>query len=171
MTTHFSTQAVHAGEERRKPFGAITTPIVQTSTYTFRDSAEILDFMQAKATGAGCERHEYGRYSNPTQSEAENKLAALEGGEVALLFASGMAAITTAMATLLSAGDHLVLFQDCYHRTREFARTFLARWGIETTLLNAAEPAALESAIRPSTRLIFCAVSYTHLTLPTNREV
>ncbi|HSJ57060.1 MAG TPA: aminotransferase class I/II-fold pyridoxal phosphate-dependent enzyme [Anaerolineae bacterium] len=156
MTTHFSTQAVHAGEEKQKPYGAITTPIVQTSTYTFRDTAEILAFMQAKAEGASPVRHEYGRYSNPTQSEAEQKLAALEGGEQALLFASGMAAITTAMAALLSAGDHLVLFQDCYHRTREFARAFLSRWGIETTLLSAAEPAALAGAIRPNTRLIFC---------------
>jgi cystathionine gamma-synthase len=52
MTNHFSTQAVHAGEEKRKPYGALTTPIVQTSTYTFEDTAEILDFMRRKADGA-----------------------------------------------------------------------------------------------------------------------
>jgi cystathionine gamma-synthase len=151
-----STLAVHGGETERKPYGALTVPIVQTSTYTFADTAEILEFMQAKAAGDGRVRDEYGRYSNPTQAVAEAKLAALEGAEGALLFASGMAAITTTMATLLSAGDHLVLIRDCYHRTREFALTFLQRWGIETTLLPAAEAASLPGAVRPETRLIFC---------------
>ena len=136
MTKHFSTQAVHAGEEKRKPYGALTTPIVQTSTYTFEDTAEILDFMHRKEAGDLLVRDEYGRYSNPTQSAAERKLAALEGGERALLFASGMCAITTTMLTLLSSGDHVVMVSDCYHRTREFALTFLSRWGITTTLTN-----------------------------------
>ena len=155
MTDHFSTQAVHAGEEKRKPYGAVTTPIVQTSTYTFTDTAEILDFMHRKAAGDLPVRDEYGRYSNPTQSAAERKLAALEGGGRALLFASGMCAITTTMATLLSSGDHLVMVSDCYHRTREFALTFLSRWGIETTLVPVDQPDALAAAIRPNTRLIF----------------
>jgi cystathionine gamma-synthase len=155
MTDHFSTQAVHAGEEKRKPYGAVTTPIVQTSTYTFTDTAEILDFMQRKAAGDLPVRDEYGRYSNPTQSAAERKLAALEGGGRALLFASGMCAITTTMATLLSSGDHLVMVSDCYHRTREFALTFLSRWGIETTLVPVDQPDALAAAIRPNTQLIF----------------
>ena len=155
MTDHFSTQAVHAGEEKRKPYGAVTTPIVQTSTYTFTDTAEILDLMQRKAAGDLPVRDEYGRYSNPTQSAAERKLAALEGGGRALLFASGMCAITTTMATLLSSGDHQVMVSDCYHRTREFALTFLSRWGIETTLVPVDQPDALAAAIRPNTRLIF----------------
>ena len=152
---HFSTQAVHAGEDKRKPYGALTTPIVQTSTYTFENTAEILDFMYRKAAGDQTVRDEYGRYSNPTQSAAEHKIASLEGGEKALLFASGMCAITTSMLTLLSSGDHLVMVNDCYHRTREFALTFLSRWGIETTMVPVDEPAALAAAIRPTTRLIF----------------
>ena len=155
MTNHFSTQAVHAGEERRKPYGALTTPIVQTSTYTFEDTAEILDFMRRKADGATPVRDEYGRYSNPTQSAAERKIAALEGGERALLFASGMCAITTTMLTLLSSGDHVVMVSGCYRRTREFALSFLSRWGIETTLVPIDEPDELAAAIRPTTRLIF----------------
>lgn len=155
MIDRFSTQAVHAGEERRKPYGALTTPIIQTSTYTFRDSAEILDFMRRKAEGAASVRDEYGRYSNPTQSAAERKLAALEGGERALLFASGMTAITTTMAALLSSGDHLVMVEDCYHRTREFALSFLSRWGIETTLVRPGDPAAFAEAVQPNTRLLF----------------
>jgi len=155
MKRHFSTQAVHAGETKRKPYGAVTTPIVQSSTYTFEDTAEILDFMQRKAAAEWPVRDEYGRYSNPTQTVVEGKLATLEGGERALLFASGMSAITTTMATLLSSGDHLVMVKDCYHRTREFALTFLERWGIATTLVPAGDPAALAAAMRSNTRLVF----------------
>jgi len=155
MTSRLSTQAVHAGEERRKPYGALTTPIVQTSTYTFRDTAEIMDFMQCKAAGRAPLRDEYGRYSNPTQSAAERKIAVLEGGERALLFASGMCAITTTVLALLSSGDHLVMVSGCYRRTREFALTYLSRWGIETTFVPIDQPAALAEAIRPTTRLVF----------------
>jgi len=155
MTDHFSTQAVHAGEEKRKPYGALTTPIIQTSTYTFEDTAEILDFMHRKEANDPGVRDEYGRYSNPTQSTAERKIAALEGGERALLFASGMCAITTTMLALLSSGDHLVMASDSYRRTREFALAFLNQWGIETTLVQIDQPAALAAAIRPTTRMIF----------------
>jgi len=155
MTTHFSTQAVHAGEEKRKPYGALTTPIVQTSTYTFDDTAEIVDFMERKAAGELPVRDEYGRYGNPTQRAAERKIAALEGGERSLLFASGMCAVTTTLLTLLSGGDHVVMVSGCYRRTREFALTFLARWGIETTLVPIDRPAELAAAVRPDTRVIF----------------
>jgi len=86
MTDQFSTQAVHAGEERPKPHGALTTPIVQTSTYTFQDTAEILDFMRRKEAGDELQRVDYGRYGNPTQNAVESKMASLEGGERALLF-------------------------------------------------------------------------------------
>ncbi|MBN1483877.1 MAG: aminotransferase class I/II-fold pyridoxal phosphate-dependent enzyme [Chloroflexia bacterium] len=155
MSEHFSTQSVHAGEQRPKPYGAITTPIVQTSTYTFTDTASIVEFMQQKAAGQQ-HRDEYGRYSNPTQRTVEAKIAALEGGETALLFASGMAAITTTMLTLLSSGDHLVFIQDCYRRTREFVGSYLSRWGIESTGIPADQAPNLEQALRPHTRLIFC---------------
>jgi len=155
VTTHFSTQAVHAGEERRKPHGALTTPIVQTSTYVFEDTAEIRAFMQRKSTGDPREREEYGRYGNPTQSAVEGKIAALEGGEQALLFASGMNAITTTLLTLLSGGDHMVIVDGCYRRTRQFAREFLPRWGVETTTVPIDDEAALAEAIRPTTRVIF----------------
>jgi cystathionine gamma-synthase len=155
MNSQFSTQAVHAGEERRKPYGALTTPIVQTSTYTFEDSAEILEFMHDKAAGDVPSRTDYGRYGNPTQSTVERKVAALEGGERALLFASGMCAITTTLGALLSAGDHLIMVRDAYHKTREFATTFLTRWGIETTFVPIDDPDAMSEAIRPTTRVIF----------------
>jgi cystathionine gamma-synthase len=155
VTTHFSTQAVHAGEEKRKPYGAITTPIVQTSTYTFEDTAEILDFMRRKEAGDPKKRDEYGRYSNPTQSVVERKIAVLEGGERCLLFGSGMSATTTAMLALLSSGDHLVMVSGVYRRTSDFARDFLNRWGIETTFVPIDDPVALAEAVRPNTRMIF----------------
>jgi cystathionine gamma-synthase len=154
MAVKLATQAVHGGEERRKPYGALTTPVVQSSTFTFRDTAEILDFMQAKEQGAA-NRDEYGRYSNPTQTAAELKLATLEGGEQALLFASGMSAISTTLLTLLSTGDHLLLARDTYHRTKELAGSILSRLGIETTLVPVDQPEAIRQAIRPNTRLLF----------------
>ena len=152
---HFSTQAVHAGEEKRKPYGALTTPIIQTSTYTFEDTAEILAFMHSKANNAPDVRDEYGRYSNPTQSAAERKVATLEGGERSLLFASGMCAITTTLLALLSSGDHVVMVSGVYRRTHEFAHSYLSRWGIEVTFVAIDDLDALVGAIRPTTRLIF----------------
>lgn len=155
MTSGLSTQAVHAGEAKRKPYGALTMPIVQTSTYTFENTAEILDFMQRKADNATEIRDEYGRYSNPTQAAVERKIAALEGAEQGVLFASGMSAITTTMLALLSCGDHLVMVSGVYHRTDEFARCFLSRWGIESAVVPIDDPAALNAAIRPNTRMVF----------------
>jgi cystathionine gamma-synthase len=155
MAQSLSTQAVHAGEGRRKPYGALTTPIVQTSTYTFESTAEVLEFVRRKEAGERPLRDEYGRYSNPTQSAAEGKIAALEGGEQALLFASGMSAIATTILTLLGRGGHMVMVGGVYRRTRDLATTFLPRWGIETTFVPIDDPAALAAAIRPNTRLIF----------------
>ncbi len=154
MADCFSTQVVHAGEEKRKPYGALATPIVQTSTYAFENTAEILGFMQRKAAG-DVARDEYGRYGNPTQRAAERKIAALEGGDLALLFASGMCAITTTLLTLLSQGDHMILVSGSYRRTHEFARTMLPRWGVEVTTVPIDDFQALSGAIRPATRLIF----------------
>jgi cystathionine gamma-synthase len=166
MTTHngsernraaeaaFSTLTVHGGEERRKPYGALTTPIVQTSTYTFEDTAQILEFMRRKDAGHLPVRDEYGRYSNPTQSTAERKIAALEGGERALLFASGMNAITTTLLTVLSDGDHLVMVDGVYRRTEQFVREFLPRWGIDATFVSIDDAPGLAAAIRPNTRVI-----------------
>jgi cystathionine gamma-synthase len=171
MTRHFSTQAVHAGEERRKPYGALTTPIVQTSTYTFEDTDEIVDMMTRKAArkaareaareidhGAAEDidvRDEYGRYGNPTQRAAERKLAALEGGEQALLFSSGMAAISTTMLALLSSGEHAIVISDCYRRTRDLALDYMRRWGIEVTLVSIREQETIAAAVQSNTRLVF----------------
>jgi cystathionine gamma-synthase len=146
----FSTRAVHAGEAREKAGNAVTTAIFQTATYAFRDSHELIEYMEGHI-----EREEYGRYGNPTQRVVERKLAALDGGEGALLFSTGMCAITTTLLAMLARGSHLVLTEDGYRRTRQFCRTLLQRLGIEYTFVETGNYDALEAAIRPHTRLIF----------------
>src|SRR4030067_3086616 len=91
MTTgcSFSTRAVHAGQARPKPYHSLTTPIVQTSTFTFADTTDLVDFMEAHLWGDETERTEYGRYGNPTLAAVERKLADLDSGQAALLFSSG----------------------------------------------------------------------------------
>jgi len=156
MTGHygFSTRAVHAGEARVKPYHALTTPIVQSSTFTFDNTADVVNFMEARMWGDETERTEYGRYGNPTVAAVERKLAELDGGEAALLFSSGMAAVTTTLLTLLAAGTHVVMTDDCYRRTRQFITKFLHRYGVEVTQVPVGDYEALEAAIRPDTRVI-----------------
>lgn len=99
------------------------------------------------------ERQEYGRYGNPTAREVEKRNAALDGAEDALLFASGMAAVTTSLLALVKAGDHVVLFRDAYRRTRQFVVGTLARFGVEHTLVEPGSLEGLRQAFRPRTRL------------------
>ena len=81
------------------------------------------------------EREEYGRYGNPTVRELERRVAALEGAEDGVAFSSGMAAMTTAILASVKAGEHVVLFRDCYRRIRQLVTTVLPRFGIEHTTL------------------------------------
>jgi len=144
-----STLAVHAGEPRQKPGHALATPIIQTATFTFTDTQELKDHFDGKI-----ERVEYGRYGNPTQRIAETKLAALEGAGDCLLFASGMAAMTTTLFAMLSRGTHVVVTDDSYRRTRQFLNQTLHRYGIEVSTVPAGDYDALEDAIRPTTRVL-----------------
>ncbi len=145
-----STLAVHGGEPREKAAHAITTPIHQTSTYVFRDTAELCDYMDGKL-----DRMEYGRYGNPTTRAAELKLAALDHAEDALLFPSGMGAITTTVMALTKAGDHIILTSDSYRRTRQFCLQIMAKFGVETSIVDPRDYDALEKAITPKTKLLF----------------
>jgi cystathionine gamma-synthase len=147
-----STHSVHAGDDKRKAFDALPTPIVQTATYSFADTAEIVAYTEGRHPNE--DRGEYGRYGNPTVRAVEKRLAALEGTEDAVLFASGMAAVTTTLFALLRGGQHVVLFRDCYRRTLEFVTDVLARFGVTHTLLDRGDLAALEGALRPETRLV-----------------
>ncbi len=144
-----STLSVHGGESRPKPAHALTTPIVQTATYAFANTQELKDHFDGKI-----ERVEYGRYGNPTQRVAEAKLAALENAGECLLFASGMAAMTTSLFAMLSRGTHVVVTDDSYRRTRQFLNQTLSRYGIEVSTVPAGDYEALEDAIKPTTRVL-----------------
>ena len=144
-----STLAVHAGEARQKLADSITDPIVCASTFTFENTQSVIDYIEQKQP-----REEYGRYGNPGEKIVEEKLASLEGGEEALLFASGMAAIVGLFMSKLNAGDEVVFFDECYHRSREFCSKHLARFGVVTRQVPACDYDAMEAAITPNTRLL-----------------
>jgi len=144
-----STAAVHAGEARQKLADAITDPIVSASTYTFPDTRSILDFIEQKQC-----REEYGRYGNPGERVVEDKLAALDGGEMAVLFATGMAALVGVLMAHLSAGEEVVFFDQCYHRSREFCRRHLTRFGVGFREVKTGDYAAMEAAIGPRTKML-----------------
>lgn len=145
-----STRAVHGGERSRPASDAIPTPIYQTSTYWFRDSAEVRAYQEGRLV-----RDEYGRYGNPTWRAAERKLAELEGAEDAVLFASGMCAATTLFFALLPRGGHLVTTSDCYRRTRQFLHQYLAKMDVEVTVIEPADTKKLADALRSNTTLFF----------------
>jgi cystathionine gamma-synthase len=144
-----STVAVHAGEERQKCANSITDPIFVASTYTFADTQSVIDFIEQKQP-----REEYGRYGNPTERVVERKLAALEEGEAAILFSSGMAAFVGLLMAKLQAGDEVLFFDECYHRSREFCAKHLSRFGVVTHQVKACDYDALEAAITPRTKLL-----------------
>src|SRR5438094_6555712 len=144
-----STLAVHAGEERQKAGHAITDSIVCAATYTFATTQAVLDYLEKKE-----DREEYGRYGNPGEKVVERKLAALEGGEDAILYASGMAAIVGLLMSKLNAGDEVIFFDECYHRSREFCTKHLSRFGVLTRQVRACDYAAMEAAISPATKLL-----------------
>ena len=150
-----STASVHAGDDKVKPYDSVPSPIVQTSTYTFGSTAEIVAFTRGEPrAGALWEREEYGRYGNPTVRAVEKRLAALDGAEDGLLFASGMAALSTAILALVRAGQHIVYVRDGYRMTRELVEGTLARFGVASDLVPAGDIQAIERAIRPETRLL-----------------
>jgi len=145
-----STRSVHGGERDHQISDAVTTPIFQTSTFWFKNSAELCAYQEGRLT-----REEYGRYGNPTWAAVERKLCELEGGEAAVLFASGMCAATTLFLALLPKGSHLIVTSDCYRRTRQFIRDYLVKLDVETTVIEPADTKALAAAIRDDTALFF----------------
>ena len=144
-----STLAVHAGEDRLKAGNSMTDPIFCAATYTFANTQAVIDFVERKQP-----REEYARYGNPSERVAERKLAALEGGEAGLIYSSGMAAITGLLLTRLKAGDEIVLFDECYHRTRELCVKYLGKFGVVTHLVPACNYEQMEAAINAHTALL-----------------
>jgi cystathionine gamma-synthase len=144
------TRSIHAGEPRRKYADSLMTPIIQTSTFTFKDSKHIEDY-----TRKGKEHFEYGRYGNPTAQIAEKRLADLEGAEDCVVFTSGMSAITTTILTLVRSGDHIVITDDSYKKTLEFCQSYLKQFGVGCTIVPFGDYQVLEKAIKKNTRFIF----------------
>ena len=145
-----STRAIHSGEPRRKCADSITTPIIQTSTFTFKNSKHIEAY-----TKKGQEHFEYGRYGNPTAQIAERRLANLEGAEDCVVFSSGMSAITTTILSLVRSGDHIVITDDSYKKTLEFCQSYLKQFAIGCTIVPFGDYGVLEKAITKNTRFIF----------------
>jgi cystathionine gamma-synthase len=144
-----STLAVHAGEQRQKCVNAITDPIVCSATYTFENTQAVIDYIEQKL-----DREEYGRYGNPSEKVVERKLAMLDGGEDAVLYASGMAAIVGLLMAKLNAGDEIIFFDECYHRSREFCGKHLSRFGVTTRQVKTCDFEAMSAAISPRTKLL-----------------
>src|SRR5690348_16487049 len=141
--TPSSTDAVHGKRRAPSPHRSVAPPIVQAAPFAFQDSADLQRFMKGEDPDG--DRTEYARNNNPTVRDAERRIAALDGAEEALLFASGMAAITTAILALVKAGDHVVMFRDAYRKTRTFVTKTLARFGVEHSLV---EPCDLDALAR-----------------------
>ncbi len=153
------TEAVRGGTDLRKKIGPVNTPIYQTSTFEATDNEEML-----RVTGSD---QYYTRYGNLTNTAAEQAIAELEGAERALLFASGMTAITTTVLALLKSGDHIVSQRDIYGGTTKFFSAWLPRLGIETIFVDTGDYEQLARAIGPNTKLLYVESP----TNPTNRIV
>jgi len=145
----FDTRAVRVGH-RRTSEGEHSEPIYPTSSYVFANAA------QAAARFGGTEPGNiYSRFTNPTVRAFEERLAALEGGERCVAFASGMSAILATGMSLLKAGDHVVASKAIFGTTTILFQNYLGRFGVETTFVPLTDYGAWEKAIRPNTRLLF----------------
>ena len=149
-----ATLGIHGLDRVHHAHYAVSTPIVHTSNYYFNNTQEVYDFMKAKSEGRVIREHEYGRYGNPTQAECERKLAAVEGAERAVLFASGMSAVILTLMTFMRRDGHIIFTSDCYRQTRDFAANLLAEFGIQVSMVDPTAE-AIETAVRPNTNIIF----------------
>jgi cystathionine beta-lyase/cystathionine gamma-synthase len=138
------------GEERENYFNAVAPPIIQTSNFTFKTVADF-----RKALGDEYDALLYSRGQNPTLTILRKKLAALDGAEDALVFSSGVAAISVPILSLLNQGDHAVVVENPYSWTIKLFNNFLPKYGISATFVDGSEVANIENAIRPNTKLIY----------------
>ena len=153
---HPETESVRGADKLEKRNSPMAQPIYQTSTFQVTDSDQ-----QLRATSTDMF---YTRYGNPTHTAVENTIAELEGADAALLFASGMNAITTSILALVKSGDHIVAQRDIYGGVTKFLSTWLPKLGVETTFVDTTDYAQHQRAIRPNTKIL-------HLESPTNPTV
>lgn len=146
----FDTLTLHAGQSPDPATGARATPIYQTASFVFPDTDYAAGLFNIERAG-----HVYSRLSNPTNAVLEERIAALDHGVGAIATASGQAAMHLAVATLMSAGDHIVSSRSLYGGTHNLLEYTLKRFGIETTFVDPRDLDAFDAAIRPNTKLIF----------------
>ncbi len=146
----FSTTALHAGHDTSKTAGTRAVPIYQTTSYVFNDTQHAANVFSLAEPG-----FIYTRLNNPTNDILEKRLAALDGGIGAAVFASGTAAISSALLTLLRAGDHIVASSTLYGGTFNLLNVTLPRLGITTTFVDASDPENFKKAIQDNTRAVF----------------
>lgn len=145
----FETQTIHGGNKKNE-FGALATPIYQTSTFVF-DSAE-----QGGKRFAGEEcGYIYTRLGNPTNTVAEEKLALLENAEAAMSMSSGMGAVSSAIWTAVKSGDHIISSKTLYGCTFAFLNHGITRFGVEVTFVDTTDPQNVKNAMRPNTKVVY----------------
>ena len=138
----FGTIAIHAGQKPDPVYGAICTPIFQTSTFV------------QKSPGVVVEDYDYSRAANPTRTALEQNLAGLEGGKYGICFSSGLASIA-AVIHLLKSGDHAILNDDVYGGTYRLFDKVFQQMGIKYSMVDMNNPAALQAAFTPTTKLVW----------------
>ncbi|MFT3665631.1 O-acetylhomoserine aminocarboxypropyltransferase/cysteine synthase family protein [Piscinibacter sp.] len=144
------TLAIHAGQIPDAATGARALPIYQTTSFVFDSADHAASLFNLQTFG-----NVYSRLSNPTVAALEERIAALEGGRAAVASASGMAAEAMALMTILQAGDHVVAAGALYGGTVTMLAVNLAKFGIETSFVDAMQPEAFAAAMRPNTRAVF----------------
>lgn len=144
------TRIIHQGEDPFLYMGAVVPPIFQNTLFTFKDYDSL-----EEAMGSSAGRFIYSRSENPVSSVCTTKIAGFEGGEAALLFSSGMAAISSAILSIVKSGDHIVCIKHVYGCTRVLLTRWINRFGVSVTFVGGYDPADFEKAIRPNTRLFY----------------
>ncbi|SHI93258.1 O-acetylhomoserine aminocarboxypropyltransferase/cysteine synthase family protein [Algibacter luteus] len=151
MSDHkLATNALHAGHDVKATGGTRAVPIYQTTSYVFNNSDHAANLFSLQELG-----FIYTRLNNPTNQILQERLAAVEGGIGAVVFASGTAAISTGLLTLLKAGDHIVASSSLYGGTYNLLSVTLPRLGITTTFVDASNPDNFAAAVQDNTRAFF----------------
>ena len=150
MKMGFGTKTIHAGHQKDPVSGALCTPIFQTSTFVF-DSAE----QGGRRFALEEPGYIYSRLGNPTNTQLEDKIALLEGGEAAMSTASGMGAISASLWSALKAGDHMIASDTLYGCTFALLNHGLTRFGIDVEFVDAGDPENIRKAMRPNTKVVY----------------
>ncbi len=147
---HLSEILYQLGEERENYFNAVSTPVIQSSNFAFKDLNVFRGAVKNELEG-----HLYSRGNNPTVKILRRKIAALESAEDALVFASGAAAVSAAVIANVNAGDHVVCVNAPYSWTVVLLKRFLPRFGVTATFVDGTDAANFEKAIQPNTKVVY----------------